>query len=324
MSSDRFDNNSNQALAAAQTPDAGEVTGKDSRETEFRSPRFQGLDTWGTGEVLAALLAGQHQGLHAVWGALQTLEQAVAMAVQRLSSDEGRIIYVGAGTSGRLAVLDGIELTPTFGWPPQRLVYLFAGGEKGLIHSIEGAEDDAGLARDLVERTNIGPADVVLALAASGTTPYTRAAVAEARKKGALTISFANNPGSPLLDDAQIGVLLRSGPEVLAGSTRLGAGTAQKVALNLFSTALMVGLNKVYAGYMVDMVASNEKLKNRAAAMVMELTRCDAAKARAALEQTDYGIKLAVLLVGGMEKPTAEELLERHNGNLGAAIKSNS
>ncbi len=324
MSSDRFDNNSNQASPAAQTPDAGAGPGKDNRETEFRSPRFQGLETWGTGEVLAALLAGQHQGLHAVWGALQTLEQAVAMAVQRLSSDDGRIIYVGAGTSGRLAVLDGIELTPTFGWPPERLAYLFAGGEKGLIHSIEGAEDDAGLARDLVERTNIGPADVVLALAASGTTPYTRAAVTAAREKGALTISFANNPGSPLLDDAQIGVLLRSGPEVLAGSTRLGAGTAQKVALNLFSTALMVGLNKVHAGYMVDMVASNEKLKNRAAAMVMELTRCDAGQAHAALEQADYGIKLAVLLVGGMEKPAAEDLLERHNGNLGAAINSNS
>lgn len=291
------------------------------RETEFRSPRFEGLETWGNDEILTALLGGQHQALHAVWGALAQIEEAVVAAVARLSGSSGRLIYVGAGTSGRLAVLDGIELTPTFGWPTERIVYLFAGGEAGLRHSLEGAEDDDVRGGAVIADAKTGPDDVVLALAASGTTPYTRAAVKAAREAGALTVSFANNPGSPLLEDAEIGVLLRSGPEVLAGSTRLAAGTSQKAALNLFSTTLMIGLNKVYRGYMVDMQASNEKLVLRAERMVMEITECTLDAARKALGEADYHTKLAVLLVSDIEKSEALELLERHNGNLGAALK---
>jgi len=292
------------------------------RETEFASPRFAGLENWGTGEILGALLGGQHQALNAVWGALPALQDAIEAARARLASNEGRIVYVGAGTSGRLAVLDGIELTPTFGWPLERLVYLFAGGEAGLKHALEGAEDDAVAGRQAILDNHVGRDDVVVALAASGTTPYTRSAVQVARQAGALTISFANNSGAPLLDDAQIGVLLRTGPEVLAGSTRLGAGTAQKVALNLFSTSLMIGLNKVYRGHMVDMVASNEKLVLRAERMVMEITGCDLEAARKALNQSAYHTKLAVLLVHGFEKSLALELLRLHKGDLGAALAS--
>ncbi len=290
------------------------------RETEFREARYNGLETWPTSQVLNALLGGQHQALNAVAAAIDEIALAVEAAVGRLTASQGRIVYVGAGTSGRLAVLDGIELTPTFGWPVERLHYLFAGGITALASAEEGAEDDAAAGRDEILAIELTANDVVLALAASGTTPYTRAAVQEARKAGALTISFANNPNSPILDDAEFGILLRTGPEVLSGSTRLGAGTSQKVSLNLFSTSLMIGLNRVHRGYMVDMQASNEKLILRAETMVKGITGCDTEQAKMALEQCDYHAKLAVLVVEGREKVSALNLLERHNGNLAAAL----
>lgn len=293
---------------------------KEWRETEARSLRYAGLETWSTTEVLRALLGGQHDSLHAVWGALEQIEAAVTAAVARLINSNGRLVYVGAGTSGRLAVLDGIELTPTFGWPTERIVYLFAGGDAGLKHSQEGAEDRVDVGQQVIADANVGPDDVVIALAASGSTPYTRAAIAAARQAGALTVSFANNPGAPLLEDAEYAVLLRTGAEVLAGSTRLAAGTSQKASLNLFSTALMIGLNKVHDGYMVDMQASNEKLVLRAERMVMEITDCSSEAARAALKEADYHTKLAVLLVGGTTKSKAQELLEQTNGNLREAL----
>lgn len=293
---------------------------KEWRETEARSARYAGLESWSRGEALRALLAGQHDALHAVWGALDQIEAAVAAAVPRLMHSTGRLVYVGAGTSGRLGVQDGIELTPTFGWPADRIVYLFAGGTAGLKHAQEGAEDKSDLGRKEIADANVGPDDVVIGLAASGSTPYTRAAVSAARAAGALTISFANNPGAPLLDDAEFPVLLRTGAEVLAGSTRLAAGTSQKAALNLFSTTLMIGLNKVHDGYMVDMQASNDKLVLRAERMVMEITDCALEAARAALKEADYNTKLAVLLVGGTQKQDALQLLERNNGNLRDAL----
>lgn len=302
--------------------DTPKVVSEEWRETEFRSPRFDGLETWGSREILNALLGGQHQALHAVWGALPALEKAVAAAVERLADASGRLVYIGAGTSGRLAVLDGVELTPTFGWPVSRIVYLFAGGEAGSRHSVEGAEDDVENGKNVISTSSVGPDDVVLALAASGTTPYTRAAIQAARKTGALTISFANNANSPLLDDAEIGIFLKSGPEVLSGSTRLGAGTSQKAALNLFSTTLMIGLNKVHKGYMVDMQASNEKLVLRAQRMVMEITECSLDTAIQALEEADYHTKLAVMIVSDVAKEDALALLDQHKGNLGAALKA--
>ncbi|HHG89335.1 MAG TPA: N-acetylmuramic acid 6-phosphate etherase, partial [Devosia sp.] len=246
-----------------------------TRETEQRQPCFAELETWEPSKILATLLEGQQQALNAVRNALADIEKSAIAAAERLSGDEGRIIYVGAGTSGRLGVLDGIELTPTFGWPSERLAFLFAGGDAGLTSAVEGAEDDEETARQLVAQAKLGASDVMVALAASGTTPFTRAAVKAAHAAGALTIAFANNPGAPLLGDAEIGILLRSGPEVLAGSTRLGAGTAQKIALGLFSTTLMIGLNKVHKGHMVDMVASNDKLKMRARRMLGDITGCD-------------------------------------------------
>lgn len=292
---------------------------KEWRETELRSPRYSGLETWPTGEVLSALLSGQYQSLQAVSAALPNLEKAVSAAAARLNAGKGRLVYLGAGTSGRLAVLDGIELGPTFGWPDDRIAYLFAGGDAGLKHAEEGAEDSGDLGRSEISRAGVGPNDVVLGLAASGTTPYTREGIKLARERGALTIAFANNPQSPLLEDAEIGILLRTGPEVLAGSTRLAAGTSQKVALNLFSTALMVRLNKVYQGRMVDMEASNEKLVARAEGMVMDLTGCGPDAARQALNACSYHTKTAILIVDGHSPAEAAALLDRFDGDLGAA-----
>lgn len=291
------------------------------RETEQRSSRFAGLEAWGTSEVLKALLGGQMQALNAVSAALGDLEVAVEAAAQRLQTGEGRLVYVGAGTSGRLGVLDGIELIPTFGWPEDRLIYGLAGGEAGLLRPQEEAEDSIEEARVFVARNNISAADVVLGLAASGTTPFTRAAIQAARATGALTISLANNPKSPLLEDAEHKILLRTGAEVLAGSTRLSAGTSQKAALNLFSTALMVRLKKVYRGYMVDMQLTNTKLSQRAKDMVVALTGCSQKKATAALQESGNHIKLAVLLVLGATKTQATNVLAETRGDLGESLQ---
>ncbi|MEF2073916.1 N-acetylmuramic acid 6-phosphate etherase [Consotaella aegiceratis] len=290
------------------------------RETERRSPRFEDLDLWSRRDVLEALLDGQQHALHALWGALDSIEAAVEAAVGRLADSRGRLVYVGAGTSGRLAVLDGVELTPTFSWPRERLVYLFAGGGTDFSRAREGAEDDAEAARQGIEAAGIGVQDVVIGIAASGTTLYTRVALQSARVAGALTIALANNPGSPLLEDAEIGILLRTGPEVLAGSTRMAAGTSQKVALNLFSTAVMIGLHKVYRGYMVDVQATNAKLVKRAENMVVALSGCRPEAARAALAQTGNSVKPAVLVVNGATPDEATALLGRHKGNLRAAL----
>lgn len=289
------------------------------RRTEARSPRFAALETWPTSDVLAAMLEHQSEALHAVWGAQNALCDAVEAAANRLRAGNGRLVYIGAGTSGRLGVLDGVELPPTFGWPEARLAFVFAGGEAAEAAATEGAEDDAEAGGHAISVAKIDATDVVVGIAASGSTPYTRAALTAARKAGALTIAIANNPDSPLLDDAEHGVLLDTGPEILAGSTRLAAGTAQKIALNLFSTALMVALNKVYAGHMVEMKASNDKLRQRAQRMVAEITGCDMALARRALNATDYSIKHAILYCDGVQGPEAERLLTETGGDLGAA-----
>ncbi len=293
----------------------------DWRNTEKRSPRYQELASWPRADVLSALLDGQQRAIHSVHMALPEIERAVDAAVARLESGNGRIIYTGAGTSGRLGVLDGIELGPTFNWPDTRILNLFAGGDAGMKHAMEGAEDDIELAGRNSDDAGFTVDDVVIGIAASGTTPYTRAVIQRARAHGALTISLANNPGSPLLKDADIGVLLDTGAEVLAGSTRLSAGTSQKAALNLLSTCVMVGLNKVYGGYMVDMVVSNDKLGERAAKIVASVTGCSDDTARDALAVAGMDIKAAILQVSGHSPQEAAKMLDVDNGNLGAALK---
>ena len=285
-------------------------------ETERRLERYRGADRWATGEALGAMLENQIGALFAVRQALPALTAAVRAAADRLREERGRLVYVGAGASGRLAVQDGVELWPTFGWPHERLLYLIAGGEAALVQSREGAEDDAAAGRGLIVEHEIGGGDVVVGLAASGSTAFTRAAVVEAKARGALTIGMANNPGAPLLAEAAHGILLDSGPEFLAGSTRMTAGTAQKMALNLFSTQTMTELGRVHDGLMVNVVAANAKLVERGRRMVETITGCSGEEARAAHEAAGHDVKTAVLLVDGLSLGEARACLARAGGNL--------
>lgn len=277
--------------------------------TESISARYAELDLWPTGDAVAAMLEGQLAAAAAVQGQATAIAAAADAAAARLCGPAGRIVYAGAGTSGRLAVLDGVELGPTFGWQEERTLFLLAGGERALTTSVEGAEDDVAAAERAVAEARLGPADVAIGVAASGRTPYTLAVLRAAAAAGALTVGIASNPCTPLLETAAFPILLHTGQEVLAGSTRMKAGTAQKIALNTFSTALMIRLAHVHAGLMVDMRLSNRKLNARAAAMVGSIAKVDEAAAGAALSQAGGRVKLAVLIARGVAPDRAVSLL---------------
>ncbi len=201
------------------------------QETERFSPRYKGLDLWSEEDALAAFWDGQMTALAAVRPALPSIAAAARAMVERLGGGDGRLVYGGAGSSGLLAAQDGMEVTPTFGWPPERLLILVAGGDAARLRPMGVREDDAGDGERAVSAHRIGAADVVIGVAASGTTPYTVALLQGARSAGALTVAIANNFDTPLLQAAAHPIPLDTGPEVIAGSTRLGAGTAQKAAL---------------------------------------------------------------------------------------------
>jgi N-acetylmuramic acid 6-phosphate etherase len=291
-------------------------------ETEERLERYRDADAWPVEQSLAAMLDHQTAAFVAVRDALPALARAAEAAADRLRRD-GRLVYAGAGASGRLAVQDGVELHPTFGWPQARLHYLIAGGEPALARSIEGAEDDAAAAEAAVTGLALRDADVVVAVAASGRTTFTCAVQRSARAAGALTIGLANNPDTALLDEAEIPVLLRTGPEFLAGSTRMTAGTAQKIALNLLSTQTMMALGRVYQGFMVDVVPTNAKLVARARGIVQGLCGCTAAEAATLYDRVAGDLKLAVLLGDGLDLEQAKARLAAAGGNLRAARPAN-
>lgn len=272
--------------------------------TEGASPRYDTIETWPSATILDALLENQLAALASIRPALPALAAAAEAAIPRLRAG-GRLAYAGAGTSGRIGVQDGAELPPTFGWPRDRLVLLIAGGPAALLAAVEGAEDDASGA----DAASLGPADTLLGIAASGATPYTVACIRTARSRGALTIGIANSPAAPLLKAAEYPVLLHTGPEPVAGSTRLGAGTAQKVALNLFSTLVMTRLGHVYRGRMVDVVAGNEKLRRRSARMLADLANVAEPQAAAALAAARGRLKAAFLILGGRTLEHAEAAL---------------
>ncbi|HEV7372296.1 N-acetylmuramic acid 6-phosphate etherase [Arenibaculum sp.] len=287
--------------------------------TEDLSPRYVDLDAWGDGDVLKAFLEGQLAAVAAVGPALPAIAAAASASVAGLRRG-GRLVYVGAGTSGRIGVQDGAELTPTFDWPKGRLAFAIAGGDGALLEAVENAEDSAedGVAR--MTEAGIGPDDVVVGIAASGTTPYTVAAVRAAAERGSITIGIANNPGTPLLAASAHPVLVETGEEAIAGSTRMKAGTAQKVVLNLFSSLVMIRLGRVYRGEMVHMRATNAKLRRRSEVMIARLTGCGADEAARALAEAEGDLKLAVILVSGVPRQRAEAVLARSGGNLRAAM----
>jgi N-acetylmuramic acid 6-phosphate etherase len=233
----------------------------------------------------------------------------------------GRLIYVGAGTSGRLAVQDGAELVPTFNWPQDRLLLLMAGGEDALLRSTEGAEDELGQAVRLMQLHSIGPPDVIIAVAASGTTPFTVECLREAKRRGALTIGIANNQSTPLLDAADCPIWLDTGAEPIAGSTRMKAGTAQRVTLSLLSTLVMIRLGGVHEGLMVDLQAINAKLITRSENILCKLSGRGGEEVHAALQRAGGNIKLAMLLLQGLSVEKATDLLKQAGGRLRTALE---
>jgi N-acetylmuramic acid 6-phosphate etherase len=288
-------------------------------ETEACDPRTLQLDQWPALIAAQALWEGQLAAVAAVRPALPAIAAAAEAAASRLRRT-GRLIYCGAGTSGRLGVLDASELPPTFDWPPERLRYLLAGGDVALTRAVENAEDRVDLAEADVAAAKITDCDVVIALAASGATPYALTCASLARARWALTIGIANSPGAPLLAACDHGILVETGAEPIAGSTRLKAGTSQKVVLNLLSTLIMVRLGRVWRGQMVDMVARNEKLRKRALRMVRGLTGASEEAARDALAQAGGKAKLAILLLNGMDADEAGASLAAAGGHLSKVL----
>jgi N-acetylmuramic acid 6-phosphate etherase len=287
--------------------------------TEHISPRFVDLDSWSTSDMTQAIYDGQLVACAAVKPALPAINAAVDDAVPALKRG-GRLVYVGAGTSGRIAVQDGAELRPTYDWPSDRIVFVMAGGTEALLHSVEGAEDDEAKGAAAIADADVQQNDVVIAVAASGTTPFTLGALRAAGARGALTIAVANNRGAPLFELARHRILIETGTEVLAGSTRMQAGTAQKIVLNLFSTAVMVKLGRVYRGLMVSMRASNAKLVRRAQIIVTEIVGCDENDAAKFVERAEGDVKIAILLALGWEQTEAVAALLKHEGNLRSVI----
>jgi N-acetylmuramic acid 6-phosphate etherase len=254
----------------------------------------------------------------AVHAARAALESA-ALAIEGQLKQGGRLVYSGAGTSGRLAVQDGAELMPTFGWPAERLLLLMAGGQDALLQAVEGAEDEVAKSARLVRQHRIGRKDALIAVAASGTTPFTLACLREAKAHGALTIGIANNPNTPLLEEADHPIRLDTGAEPIAGSTRMKAGTAQRVALTMLSSLVMIRLGRVYEGLMVDVQATNRKLVRRSETILGQLTGRSREEVRQALKQAQGSVKLALLLLEGSGIDEARIALDRAGGDLRAA-----
>lgn len=288
--------------------------------TEHARPELADLDTRPTREVVEAIVREDATVAGAVAAAGDRIAEAVELIVDRLSRG-GRLIYAGAGTPGRLGVLDAAECVPTFGTDPGLVLALMAGGTQAATAAVEGAEDDRGAAvRDLAA-VDLGPADVVVAVTASGRTPYALGAIEAARTAGAATVGVSNNVGSRLSDMVDVAIEVDTGPEVIAGSTRMKAGTAQKLVLNTLSTATMVRLGKTYGNLMVDLRATNAKLQARSLRIVSEATGAGKGAATDALAEADGQVKTAVVaLLAGVDAEQARERLAAASGRVRDAV----
>jgi N-acetylmuramic acid 6-phosphate etherase len=290
------------------------------RPTEALHPLSSGLHLAPAEQVVARALSAQKAALAAVEPACPALEAAAAMAAAALRSG-GKLAYAGAGSSGLMALADCLELLGTFGIPADRTPMLFAGGADALLKMTGGVEDDPALAAADVARAGLGAGDVLIAVSASGTTPYTLAVCDLAAQAGVRIIGIANVPGSALLQVADMPVLLDTGAEIIAGSTRLGAATAQKLALNLISVTLGVLLGHVHDGMMVNVIADNIKLRDRAARIVARIASVSTDTALMALDRTSGAVKPAVLVARGATLQAAEQRLTRAGGHLAMALQ---
>ena len=289
--------------------------------TEQRNPNSMHVDSLSALEIVQLMNEEDKQVPLAIEKCLPQIAQAVECIVAAFQQG-GRLVYIGAGTSGRLGVLDASECPPTFGVSPEMVKGIIAGGEHALRHPIEGAEDSKAQAVVDLQTIHFSSKDVLVGIAASGRTPYVIGALEYAKSLGSVTVSIASNPNSAMANIVDIAIDTVVGAEVLTGSSRLKSGTAQKLVLNMLTTASMILMGKCYQNLMVDVQASNEKLKARAIRIVMQATDCDKALAEETLKQADQNAKLAIMMIlSGLDRVQAEALLEKHQGKLQLALK---
>ena len=289
--------------------------------TEQRNPNSMHVDSLSALEIMRLMNEEDKQVPLAIEKCLPQIAQAVECIVAAFQQG-GRLVYIGAGTSGRLGVLDASECPPTFGVSPEMVKGIIAGGERALRHPIEGAEDSKTQAVVDLQTIQFSSKDVLVGIAASGRTPYVIGALEYAKSLGSVTVSIASNPNSAMANIVDIAIDTVVGPEVLTGSSRLKSGTAQKLVLNMLTTASMILMGKCYQNLMVDVQASNEKLKARAIRIVMQATDCDKALAEETLKLADQNAKLAIMMIlSGLDRAQAEALLEKHQGKLQLALK---
>ncbi len=292
----------------------------DNLLTEARNPQTMELDSMTPLEIVTAMNREDARVPESIRPQLPDIAQCVAWATEAIRSG-GRLIYMGAGTSGRLGVLDAVECPPTFGVSPDVVVGLIAGGERAFVRAVEGAEDSRELGKADLEAIGLTPKDLVVGIAASGRTPYVLGGLAYANSLGCKTAAISCNPGSALGKEARLAIEVAPGPECLTGSTRLKAGTAQKLILNMISTATMVGCGKAYSNLMVDVMQTNEKLVVRAQNIVMEATGVSRDSAKEAIALAGGSCKLAVtMILADCTVEEAKERLERCGGSVRQAI----
>lgn len=288
--------------------------------TEQRNPNSMNIDRLSALDIVRVINNEDKQVPMAVEKCLSQIAEAVEKIVDAFQQG-GRLVYVGAGTSGRLGVLDASECPPTYGVSPEMVVGLIAGGERALRHPIEGAEDNAEQGKADLQAVNFSEKDVLVGIAASGRTPYVLGALDYANELGATTVSIASNPNSAMAKVVDIAIETVVGAEVLTGSSRMKSGTAQKLVLNMLTTASMILLGKCYENLMVDVQASNEKLRARAIKIVMEATECEREVAENTLKIAENNAKLAIMMIlSGFDKEPAERILAEHHGRLRDAV----
>ena len=290
--------------------------------TEQRNPNTMNIDTLSTLEMVKLINREDHRVADAVGEVTDKIAQAVDVIAEKLAAG-GRLIYCGAGTSGRLGILDAVECPPTYSTDPETVQALMAGGYGAIFKAVEGAEDSKELGVQDMQNIHFCQKDVLVGIAASGRTPYVRGCMEYAKQLGAPTVAVTCCPGSELDQFADIGIAPAPGPEVVTGSTRMKSGTAQKMVLNMLSTGAMIKLGKVYGNLMVDVKPSNEKLIRRCVTIVCSAAECTEAEATKALEACDYRPKVAIVMVlRGVDAETACAMLQKAEGRIAKVLEA--
>ncbi|WDV45941.1 N-acetylmuramic acid 6-phosphate etherase [Clostridiaceae bacterium M8S5] len=291
-----------------------------SLTTEGRNPNTFGIDIASTEEMISMINEEDKKVAFAVEKEIKHIAKAVDLITESFNNG-GRLIYIGAGTSGRLGILDASECPPTFGVPAQMVHGIIAGGYEAIFKAKEGAEDDINLGEKDLKDINFDKKDVLVGITASGRTPYVIGALNFAKKIGAVTIAVTNNSDSPVQNIADVGIAVVVGGEALTGSTRLKAGTAQKMVLNMLTTGSMIKIGKAYENLMVDVQSTNEKLTQRSKNIVVEATGVDESIAKEYLEETNYDVKLSIFMIKSkLDKKTAQEIVNKNNGHIRKAL----